>query len=358
MNITVNGEMLILARDFRQMTQKDLALKTGISQSSIAKVEGGLQSTFSEEHLEKLVEVLDFPSSFFEQKEELLSFGSSSYFYRKRTSITAQDRKQIHTVVNMARIAIKKFMSLIDVVATRTMPRFDLEEFGNDPARVAQAVRGAWTLPDGPVRNLTAIMESAGILIVPCDFKSRAFDATSLRLGGYPPMVFINDNLPGDRWRHTLAHELAHLVMHEVPSDTMEKEADAFAAEFLCPAAQIRPHLSRLVKWTIAELAPLKQFWQVSIASLIYRAKELQVITVEFARNLYIRYAPIRQKEPLPLARETQSSFSKIIAAIRDSLGYGDSGVSRLVHWPEDVTQRLLFLGEAASPSARLRLVH
>ena len=356
MNVSVNGEMLILARDFRQMTQKDLSAQTGISQSTIAKVEGGLQSTLSEEHLAKVVEKLQFPSAFFEQKEELLSFGSSSYFYRKRTQITAQDRKEIHSVVNMARIAIKKFMGLIDVVATRTMPRFDLDEFGNDPKRVAQAVRGAWTLPDGPIRNLTGIMESAGILIVPCDFRSRAFDATSLRLGGYPPMVFINDNLPGDRWRFTLAHELAHLVMHEVPSDTMEKEADAFAAEFLCPEAQIRPHLSRLTKWTIAELAPLKQFWQVSLQSLIYRAKELQIISADFARSLYIRFAPIRQKEPLPLERENQSSFSKIVSAIRDSLGYGDAGVAKLVNWPEDVTRRLLSL-DAASPASRLRLV-
>jgi Zn-dependent peptidase ImmA (M78 family)/transcriptional regulator with XRE-family HTH domain len=356
MNVNVNGEMLILARDFRQMTQKELTAQTGISQSTIAKVEGGLQSTLSAEHLAKIVEKLQFPSAFFEQKEELLSFGSSSYFYRKRTQITAQDRKEIHSVVNMARIAIKKFMGLIDVVATRTMPRFDLDEFGNDPKRIAQAVRGAWTLPDGPVRNLTGIMESAGILIVPCDFRSRAFDATSLRLGGYPPMVFINDNLPGDRWRFTLAHELAHLVMHEVPSDTMEKEADAFAAELLCPEAQIRPHLARLNRWTIAELAPIKQFWQVSLHSLIYRGKELNIISAEFARALYIRYAPIRQKEPLPLTRENQASFSKIVSAIRDSLGYGDAGVAKLVNWPEDVTRQLLSLGEASQPS-RLRLV-
>ena len=356
MNVNVNGEMLILARDFRQKTQKDLAKESGISQSTIAKVEGGLQSTLSEDSLNEVVKALGFPSSFFEQKEELLSFGSSSYFYRKRTAITAQDRKEIHSIVNLARIAIKKFMGMIDVVATRTMPRFDLDEFGRDPKRVAQAVRGAWTLPDGPIRNLTGIMESAGIVIVPCDFRSRAFDATSLRLGGYPPMVFINDNLPGDRWRFTLAHELAHLVMHEVPSDTMEKEADAFAAELLCPEAQIRPHLARISKWTIAELAPLKQFWQVSLHSLIYRAKELQIISAEFARALYIRFAPVLQKEPLPLERETQTSFSKIVSAIRDSLGYGDAGIAKLMNWPEDVTRRLLSLDEA-TPAARLRLV-
>ncbi|MBK7012326.1 MAG: ImmA/IrrE family metallo-endopeptidase [Xanthomonadales bacterium] len=45
-------------------------------------------------------------------------------------------------------------------------------------------------------------------------------------------MIFINKDVPGDRWRFTLAHELAHLVMHDIPKPDMEDEADEFASEF------------------------------------------------------------------------------------------------------------------------------
>lgn len=48
--------------------------------------------------------------------------------------------------------------------------------------------------------------------------------------------------------RHTLAHELGHMLRHTVPvksDEEMEDEADAFAGAFLLPAAEVRPQLRK-----------------------------------------------------------------------------------------------------------------
>ena len=87
--------MVTLAREFRGLTQEQLGHAIGVTQAKIAKIEGGLQPELTGPHAELLSAALDFPSSFFQQNEELLGWGSSAYYYRKKASITASDRKRI-----------------------------------------------------------------------------------------------------------------------------------------------------------------------------------------------------------------------------------------------------------------------
>jgi len=347
--------MLILAREFREITQKELAEKTNVAQSTIAKIEGGIKNDVSDDLGKLLATVLRFPLEFLVQDEELLSYGSSAYFYRKRATMPAGDRKRIHSVVNLLRIALRRFVQLVDIEPSRQLPQFDIEEYGQDAAKVAKALRVAWTLPDGPIRDMTALVESAGVVVVPCDFGTRLIDATSLRLSDMPPMIFINEALPGDRWRYTLAHELGHLVMHTVPHETMEDEADAFAAEFLTPADEIKPQLMQVKSWRVRDLAQLKLFWRVSFQMLVMRARQLDVLTKEQARKVFILLAPVRTMEPVPIEREPSTSFARVVKAVTDDLRFGIDGVTTLVRWPNDLTARLLPSSGASAP--RLRLV-
>ncbi|MDB5875658.1 MAG: hypothetical protein JWQ07_5100 [Ramlibacter sp.] len=359
--IKVNGDMLILAREFREVTQKELADRTQVAQSTIAKIEGGIKRDVSEELADRLARELRFSVDFLCQEEELLSYGSSAYFYRKRATMPAPERRRIHSVVNMLRIAIRKFVKLIDIDPSRVLPQLDVEEYGQDAAKVAKAVRVMWALPDGPIRDLTALIESAGVLVVPCDFSSRLFDATSLRLSDMPPLIFINASLPGDRWRYTLAHELAHLVMHTVPHERMEEEADTFAAELLTPAEEIKPQLLQVKltrnydsPYVLRDLAKLKLFWRVSFQMLIYRARHLNVISKDEARRAYISMAPQRMVEAVPIEREASNSLGRVVAAVRDDLRFGWDGLRTLLNWPEDVTEKLLASSPSAAPKLRL----
>jgi len=266
----------------------------------------------------------------------------------------AQERRRIHSTVNLLRIAIRYFVRLVDIEPSRKLPQLEIEEYGQSGGKVARAVRGMWSLPDGPIRDLTALIESAGVLIVPCDLSTRLFDATSLRLSDMPPMIFINSNMLGDRWRYTLAHELAHLIMHTIPHEQMEAEADDFAAEFLTPEAEIRPQLALVRTWQIRELAKLKLFWRVSFHMLVVRASRLGVVSKEQAKKAFIALAPERVLESVPIEKEQTKSFWRVVHAVRDELNFGQEGLTTLVRWPEDVIERFLPSSPVSVPKLRL----
>ena len=103
---------------------------------------------------------------------------------------------------------------------------------------VARTIREAWMLPSGPIPNMVQIIEDNGGIVVPCDFGTDLLDAMSQRIDGLPVLFFVNIHVPADRVRHTLAHELGHMVLHTTnlkDDEEMEREADDFAGSFLLP---------------------------------------------------------------------------------------------------------------------------
>lgn len=335
----INGDLLILAREYRSLTQTELSKKAHVGQGTVAKIEGGTTSHVAVKVLDKISSALSFPNEFFLLKNESLGFGSSSYFYRKRSKISAAERKHINSVVNIARINLEKMLSMVDVDHTVPLPSFDIDEFDGNAAGVANAVRANWNIPDGPVKNLTLLMERAGILIIPCDFNCTHMDATSMNLNNSMPMVFVNKNLPGDRWRHTLAHELGHLVMHQSHTETMEDEADMFASELLAPLDDVASQLRQVGKIDLNDLLKLKPYWKVSMASLLVRADNAGLITENQKKYLWAMMSKhgFRKVEPEPIQREITSGHKGLVSSYIDGLGYSVEELAETLSIPIDV---------------------
>jgi Zn-dependent peptidase ImmA (M78 family)/transcriptional regulator with XRE-family HTH domain len=354
----INYEMVVLAREYRNLTQEELARRISVTQGSISKIEGNMAPDKAEELIGRIAVALDFPVEFFYQPGERLGFGSSAFYYRKRAVISSSDRKRISGVVNLLRLSIKRLLNSVELEPNRALPQFSLDDFGGSAAHIARALRGAWNLPEGPINNLTALVESAGVIVVPCDFGSNAMDATSLRLADMPPLIFISKAIPGDRWRFTLAHELAHLVMHTVPSETMEDEADTFAAEFLMPESELRAQFLRYPKIRLQDLANLKPYWKVSMAALLVRAKTLGNMSDAQSRSAWMQMASAgyKMKEPIPLPVEAAQNFEQMFQYFLKDLGYTVEEMARLMFMNPEEFSRLGV--DALSPKIRpLRLV-
>lgn len=355
----INGDMLTLAREFRGLTQEQAAALFGCAQSTVAKIEGGIKSEIEDQYASAISERLGFPWAFFEQSDELLGFGSSAYFYRKRATLPAAERKKVHSTVNLLRIAVKKILPHVEIKPTRPLPQLSVDEYDHDAAKVARALRSFWTMPDGPVKDLTALVESAGVLVIPCDFGTRAIDATSLRLADMPPLIFMNQFVPGDRWRYTLAHELAHLVMHDVPHERMEDEADLFAAEFLVPAAELKPQLLKIGVLRLQDLARLKRYWRVSMQMLIMSAKRIGTLSDQKAGQLFALMSKhnMRTLEPEPIVRETPSNFQRMVEALTGPLQFSQADLSQLVRWGRAELERFFSWASSSETQRGLRLV-
>jgi Zn-dependent peptidase ImmA (M78 family)/DNA-binding XRE family transcriptional regulator len=355
----INGDMLVLAREYRGITQEELAITANVAQSTIAKIENGIKNEIDDTKAALISNELGFPIDFFYQQEDILSFGSSAYFYRKKTTMSASERKKIHSLVNILRIGIKKTLKFIDIEASKELPLLEIDGYYNSASQAAKALRVFWSLPDGPIKNLTALLESAGIIIIPCDFGTKTIDATSLRLSEMPPLIFINKDIPGDRWRFTLAHELAHLIIHRIPHERMEEEADEFAAEFLVPENEIMPQFRMIPTLKLPDLIKLKEYWKVSIAMLVMRAKTMCVLNDTQVRYQFMMLSKngFRINEPAPLQKEATRNIDQIISTMVEDLGFTKENIAKALYWPLQEVETLFSFPSQVKNQAQLRIV-
>lgn len=356
----INPEMVVLAREYRGVTQEELARSLFVGQAKIAKLEGGFATDLSDDVLALLTKALKFPVEFFTQDEVRISYGSSSYFYRRKAGLTATDRKHIHGLVNILRINIKQLLKSVEIDKKRKLPMLPIDDYGGSPANVAQAIRSLWQLPEGPINNVAGLIEGAGIVILDCDFRTRDMDATSIWLADMPPMIFINRDLPGERRRFSLAHELGHLVMHEVPHELMEDEADDFAAEFLMPEAELKAQFMRMPSSRLVDFSNLKPYWKVSIAALIKRAEDLGSLSKNKAKYLWMQMSKYgyRLNEPLPIPKEEAHTHSNLVEFYRKELKYSVDELAQLFKMPlKDLEELHNISTSSRDVKTRLRVV-
>lgn len=290
-----NYNMLRLARFARKMTQSALAKELGVKASFISQIEAGVTS-MPEKSIQKIVEILDFPLSFFQQETTFLE--GCSKMYRAQKSLKNIDRDYIDTYASFYNKHITKLLNA-DI--------FDLDNFEildirsnkyKTPEEIAEMVRSYWNIPRGVLSDLTRILEDKGIFVIPISIVNEEFDATFyVNEKNDFAIILINSAVPPDRYRFNLAHELGHLIMHRMPNPNCEDEAHAFASAFLMPKKDIAEDLSGICFW---DLLSLKTKWKVSMQAITRRAKDLRKITKEQYESFYkqINYNGYRKKEP------------------------------------------------------------
>lgn len=322
-----NPEMLILARESRSFTQTDLARETGYAQSHVSRYENGTL-LLTPECVAKFASALGYPEAFFAQRDTIYGLGSSFLLHRKRQTVPATRLRKLQAEINIARMRIERLLRGLQYQHDYDFVTYEPDEDGT-PEEIAQMVRFAWQMPDGPVRNLTRTVESTGAIVVLYPFGNKKIDGVSLWVTPTPPLFFLNDRAPADRSRWTLAHEIGHAVMHRHARPEIEDEADRFASEFLMPAADVR---SDLVNLTIAKAASLKMTWRVSIQALVRRAKDLSVISPGTYKRLCVQIGArgMRTNEPNAIEGEPPSNLNAILEVHQTEHGYGLNELSGL----------------------------
>jgi Zn-dependent peptidase ImmA (M78 family) len=303
-----------------------------VSQVIISRLEGGITQP-SNEQITALSQRLKYPPEFFFQEDRIFGFNASVFFHRKRADMPAKTLRRIHSVLNLKRIHLGRLLLATSIDPAVELVRLSIEEHGT-PERIAQHVRALLQLPAGPIINLTAALEDAGVIVVSHNFGTTRTDAVSEWVPAHGPIVLMNgdESVGGDRYRWTLAHELGHLMMHKLPSETMEDEANRFASELLLPAAEIKHHLRNV---RLSNLALLKSIWKVSMGALLERAKQLKTISPTQYRYMRINFSKLHYstKEPpeLDFPVEKSSLFDQLVRTHIQDLGYTVDDLAKLL---------------------------
>lgn len=256
--------------------------------------------------------------------------------------------------MNIYRMRLEKLLRATELHEPRVILA-DLAKRGSTPEEAANLLRVYWHVPPGPIRNLTSLVEAAGIMVVPFDFGSASVDGLSIYEPNdtLPPIIFLNAHIPTDRWRWTLAHELGHVVLHhhlQIPPDEKDIEAEGhrFAQEFMMPAREIAGQLGGL---TMARLAQLKRHWGTSMRALLKRAEGLQRITERQARYLWMQISRKGIAEPVELEREEPTILRTLVSKHLGELGYSLRELGEMLHQTADD-----FRADFGMPATHLRL--
>jgi Zn-dependent peptidase ImmA (M78 family)/transcriptional regulator with XRE-family HTH domain len=306
----INPTRLQQAREIRGWTQTALAQQVGVHQSAIAQLETG-RTQPSPEVLDAISWATGFPPAFFTRPSGP-AFPLGSLRFRARAAMTARQRRQAWWYAH----TLYELMAQMAAQTEYPVPR--LPRLAGDPVAAATITRQVLGLPpDQPISPLIRTLERGGVWVVAIPVPLPQRDAFSTWAGGdgSTPVIVVAATTAGDRRRFSVAHELGHLVLHQIPhgsSHDVERQADLFAAAFLLPAAAMREVLVPPI--TLTTLADLKARWGVSPQALIRRALTLGCLTPSQYRSLsaHLRARGWRTQEPIAVPVERPRALRQL----------------------------------------------
>jgi Zn-dependent peptidase ImmA (M78 family)/transcriptional regulator with XRE-family HTH domain len=298
---------LTQARHALGITKRELATRLQVSPAAIGQYEAGTIKPRVEQ-LIRLADLLQVPVGFFAGGRPRAGLDASMAHFRSLRATRRYEREQAVTFVGQVwelAYALSRYVRL---------PRLDLpgwddgaggEPFvsdspaasgDNDPIAAAQRLRQRWQLGDRPIAHLVRTLESRGVIVAMLSLEgSGRIDAFSTSRTPRPVVILTPDKDDVYRHRFNAAHELGHLLLHAdaLPGDVQhEREANAFAAEFLSPAHRLALQLPPRLDF--GALLRLQGEWGVSLESLLYRSQELGVLSEASHRRGRIRLHELR----------------------------------------------------------------
>ena len=358
------GDMLRIARQLRGFQQGEVCERLGTNGSELSRIEHGVKDP-DPELVRAASKTYGLPESFFYQTETIYGAPVSLHApaWRKKADVAAGDVKRVVADLNVRVWHLRKLLEATDLQPAHDVPRFDADEYGNDGELIAEKLRRYWLVPDGPIRDLTALVEDAEIIVAHYDFAGSGISGVTFRVPGLPTLVLLNSENPSDRMRFTLGHELGHIVMHKFPTPNMEDEADRFASCLLVPTNDVRPHFAgRRVDLQL--LAAMKMEWKVSMAALIFAAKRAHAISEGRATYLWkqLSMQGYRLREPpeLDFRREQPKTLSDLISLHMTGLGYSVADLAKSLHMYEDEivgAYAIQLAGQEKGKPAHLRVI-
>jgi len=279
------GQRIKQARKANNMSMRNLAEKAEISAMAISKYERDLD-TPSSGVLLRLAQALGITIDFLFRPQTI---SVQLQAYRKHTALGIKEQEAIQMRIQewLERyLEVESFFP--DEGRSVTLPAYLIHSI-EQVEDVALELRGNWDLGLDPIENLTQVLEDQGIKVgLVSGFEH--FDASTLLANGVP-VIISKDELPGDRQRFNLGHELGHLILDVEEKLDPESVCHRFVGAFLAPTQAARFELgSRRTTLDMNELYMLKHKYGLSMQAWIFRARDLGIISENTATRLFQQF--------------------------------------------------------------------
>jgi Zn-dependent peptidase ImmA (M78 family)/DNA-binding XRE family transcriptional regulator len=292
------GERIKSARINAGLSQQALAEKMGLSKMAISKYENGVVNPNSTT-LIALSKELDVKVEFFFRPS---APRLTKPDYRCKKILSQKDETKI---LGKTSDWLERYLTVEQITGSEkplSLPNEDLCRISalDDIEEVSIRVRNEWNLGYGPIENLMDVLEQhgikVGVIAAPVNF-----DALTMRYNNARPLIIVNKTFSGDRQRFSLAHELGHMLLKFNEDIDGEEAAHRFAGAFLIPKPSAVMELGQKRRFLdFRELYVIKQKYKISMGAMIYRAKNLRIISESAADRHWVemRSHGWHKKEP------------------------------------------------------------
>lgn len=316
----------------RGYTLEELAAKTGgfITKQALSKYEKG-KIRPSALVLNKLAEALNTKAATLYREPsvsvEIIAFRKASRLPKKELArIESYVKNALEERIQLQELAGLSVETLDEKSARRkntgnrlpvqAMPIKNLE----DVETAAETLRSKWNLGLDEISNMTETLENHSVHVIDISTKHKLDGVAAVALVGKNQVkaaaVANKTGVPGERQRLNLAHELGHLVLDIPKNVDEEKAAFRFGAAFIAPSEiilnEVGTHRSSI---QLEEFFMLKRRFGLSIAALMYRLRNLNVISESYYRRWCIEINKLgwKQREPNEIKTEQSNWLRRVV---------------------------------------------
>lgn len=275
------------ARMLQGITMEELASMVNCSKQAISHYENGIRVPDSKMLL-ALSTSLKLDLDYF-LNDCNVEFSLHNVNYREGLLLTSQQRAEVEELTSSL---LNDYLELESIAKEFIDFQNPLEDLlinsAADAEKAAKQLRKKWRLGDGPIPNISNLLEKKGIRIIKIDF---GFNYNHEGLSGWAenrkiPVIVLNSRQQDtSRVRFTILHELGHLLLvmsEELDIDSIERICDAFAGAVLLPAEILLQEFGKnRTAISMPELRRIKELYGISIAAIMVRARVTKLIDYE-----------------------------------------------------------------------------
>ena len=281
--------------------------------------------------------------------------------FRKRSTFPKAAQQAIESRVGLD---LERRTELQELVGRRCAGDVPLRAFPvstlEDVESAAEALRDRWSLGRDPLDKMVDVLEDHCFHVMGVDAPEQ-FDGMSAvaEIDGEPVAVAVvsRNGVCRERQRLSLGHELGHLVMAPQDQVDEEKAAYGFGSAFLAPRETLLWEVgTRRTDVTSAELFILKRRFGMSLAALVYRLHDLDVLSDRYYQEWWRHISKMgwRKTEPDETpAEEPRWLMQSTLRAVSEGLiseEYAESLLGRPLPRSEGPSRRRAF---AALPTEK-----
>ncbi|MDD5865335.1 MAG: XRE family transcriptional regulator [bacterium] len=311
------GKNLKRIRLLKNLSLKDAGNLLNMTATAISKYEKG-------EILPDSKKLIDFANAYNVKSIELLKVYNAPKMkftsFRKKKRLTGQNLEILEELIQDEVAKYLEIIEMNNIDADNIKLKKYLCNNSEGAEKAANDFRNYIKISNKqPISDLINILENLGIIIIQIknpDNRFDDFDGLSEIVNNIPVIVLLDGIKDGARQRFTIAHELGHLILN-INNDKLDEErlCNRFASALLMPKEAIINEFGySRGNINFFELTAFKNEFKVSYAAIVYRLKDLNIISEYLYKKLSIFLSQrIGKNDPNPIQPEISYQFKKIV---------------------------------------------